>query len=59
MDDGCYLKLFAKVRMSHYSTMLIAHTVFILSWTMLFEIVRERVHVYMADSRTVEIYDYV
>ena len=36
--------------------MIIADTVFTLSWTMLFEIVREKV--YMADSRTVEIYDY-
>ena len=59
MDDGCYLKLFAKLFMSHYSTlesMIIADTVFTLSWTMLFEIVREKV--YMDDSRTVEIYDY-
>ena len=61
MDDGCYLKLFAKyawATTSPLESMIIADTVFPWSWTM-FEIVREKVHVYMADSRTVEIYDYV
>ena len=52
------LQKYAWATTAPLESMIIAHTVFMLPWTKLFEIVREKVHVYMADSRTVEIYDY-
>ena len=62
MDDGCYLKLFAEARMSHYSTI----SIYDYSWHGLYVIMDDavwnrsgKIHVYMADSRIVEIYDYV
>ena len=51
-----YLQKYAWTTTAPLESMIIADTVFTLSWTMLCEIVREKV--YVVDSRTVEIYDY-